>query len=240
MERPPYEKITFFMSTAGYGVFVKHVLPMTFFVGSRSSVHKLLMAEGEGLDYFFCRPSFAWSLGVWFSCRKSDCLPLGSGRATQVSSTVRRRVDKAKSRPSVVYTKQCRSRRDQVPVWLGMILLAFVLETVDASLGMSYGTILTPVLLMMGYDPVHIVPAVIVSQLVGDFLAAFFHHQFKNVDLSIGSEDFRVGATLAGLSLVGSVCSVRAEAVQVCTQLVHRDLGRRCGDHDAGNSRENA
>lgn len=92
--------------------------------------------------------------------------------------------------------------------YLSLTLLAFALEAIDASLGMGYGTILTPVLLMMGYDPVHVVPAVIASQLVGDFLAAFFHHQFKNVDLSIGSEDFRVGATLAGLSLVGSICSV--------------------------------
>ena len=89
-----------------------------------------------------------------------------------------------------------------------LTLLAFALEAVDASLGMGYGTILTPVLLMMGYDPVQVVPPVIVSQLVGDFLAAFFHHRFKNVDLSRGSEDLRVGLVLAGLSLVGSVCSV--------------------------------
>lgn len=92
--------------------------------------------------------------------------------------------------------------------FLTLTLLAFVLEAIDASLGMGYGTVLTPVLLMMGYDPVHVVPAVIASQLIGDFLAAFFHHQFKNVDLSRGSQDLRVGLTLAGLSLIGSVCSV--------------------------------
>ena len=92
--------------------------------------------------------------------------------------------------------------------YLLLVVLAFVLEVIDASLGMGYGTILTPVLLMMGYEPLRVVPAVIASQLIGDFLAAFFHHQFKNVDLSRGSEDLRVGLTLAGLGLVGSVASV--------------------------------
>jgi len=81
-----YRNIPFFMSTAGYGVFVNHVLPMTFFVGSRSYVHNLLMAEGKSLDYyFFYGPSFTkivsaytdltgkspvppkWSFGLWVS-----------------------------------------------------------------------------------------------------------------------------------------------------------------------------
>ena len=81
-----YKNIPFFMSTAGYGVFVNHVLPMTFFVGSRSYVHNLLAAEGDSLDYyFFYGPSLKkiasaytdltgkspvppkWSFGLWVS-----------------------------------------------------------------------------------------------------------------------------------------------------------------------------
>ncbi|MBU0703852.1 MAG: DUF4968 domain-containing protein [Chloroflexi bacterium] len=81
-----YKNIPFFMSTAGYGVFVNHVLPMTFFVGSRSYVHNLLVAEGDSLDYyFFYGPSLKkiasaytdltgkspvppkWSFGLWVS-----------------------------------------------------------------------------------------------------------------------------------------------------------------------------
>jgi uncharacterized membrane protein YfcA len=96
-------------------------------------------------------------------------------------------------------------------VWLDSVLvalLAFVLEVIDASFGMGYGTILTPVLLMLGFDALRVVPAVIASQLVGDFLAVFFHHQFKNVDMSFGSTHLRVGSTLAAFSLVGSVAAV--------------------------------
>lgn len=92
--------------------------------------------------------------------------------------------------------------------WLAVIAVAFALEVVDASFGMGYGTILTPVLLLLGYDAVAVVPAVIASQLVGDFAAVFFHHQFKNVNMSVGSKDFTVGATLAAFSLVGSVAAV--------------------------------
>ena len=95
--------------------------------------------------------------------------------------------------------------------WLSYSLvavLAFVLEVVDASFGMGYGTILTPAMLMLGFDALQVVPAVIASQLVGDFLAVFFHHQFKNVDMSLGSQHLRVGSTLAAFSLVGSIAAV--------------------------------
>lgn len=95
--------------------------------------------------------------------------------------------------------------------WLNYVLvtvLGFGLEVIDASFGMGYGTILTPALLMLGFDALQVVPAVIASQLVGDFLAVFFHHQFKNVDMSFGSEHFKVGSTLSGFSLVGSVAAV--------------------------------
>lgn len=92
--------------------------------------------------------------------------------------------------------------------YVSVAILAFVLELVDASFGMGYGTILTPVLLMLGFDALRVVPAVIASQLVGDFLAVFFHHQFKNVDISFGSKDFKVGSTLAVFSLLGSVVAV--------------------------------
>ena len=91
---------------------------------------------------------------------------------------------------------------------LALVGLAFALEVIDASFGMGYGTILTPALLLLGYDPLRVVPAVIASQLVGDCLAVFFHHRFKNVDLSVTSSHFEIGAMLAAFSLVGSVAAV--------------------------------
>jgi uncharacterized membrane protein YfcA len=92
--------------------------------------------------------------------------------------------------------------------YLLVVALAFLLGIVDASLGMGYGTLLTPVLLMLGFDPLRVVPAVLVSQLTGDFLAALFHHRIKNVDLSFGSIHFKIAVTLAVLSIAGSVAAV--------------------------------
>jgi hypothetical protein len=87
---------------------------------------------------------------------------------------------------------------------------AFLMEVVDASIGMGYGTILTPVLLMVGFDPTHVVPAVIISQLAGDFAAAGFHHSFKNVKFTFNgkSEDLRIALTLGILGAVGAVIAV--------------------------------
>jgi len=89
-----------------------------------------------------------------------------------------------------------------------LVAFAFLFGIVDASFGMGYGTLLTPMLLIVGFDPLQVVPAVLISQLAGDFLSAFFHHRFKNVNLSIGSKYFKVSLVLALLGLAASVIAV--------------------------------
>ena len=108
--------------------------------------------------------------------------------------------------------------------YLPVVILAFLLEVVDSSIGMGYGTILTPVLLIIGFDPLQVVPAVLVSQLAGDFLAAFFHHEFKNVDFSIGSEHFKVAVMLSLLGLIGSIIAV-VIAVNLPKPLINLYIG---------------
>ncbi len=61
---------------------------------------------------------------------------------------------------------------------------------------------------MVGLEPDRVVPAVPVSQLAGDFLASFFHHEFKNVDLAIRSKAFKVALTLSVLGSAGCIASV--------------------------------
>jgi len=56
-------------------------------------------------------------------------------------------------------------------------LIAFLAEYVDSSLGMGYGTILTPVLLLMGFKPLEVVPAVLLSEFATGLLAGFTHHK---------------------------------------------------------------
>lgn len=56
------------------------------------------------------------------------------------------------------------------------------MEFVDSGLGMGYGTVLTPVIMAVCGGDVVVVPAVLLSQAVGGFTAAIFHHRQENVD----------------------------------------------------------
>ena len=73
-----------------------------------------------------------------------------------------------------------------------IVLLAFVCEFFDSSLGMGYGTTLTPLLMALGFEPLQIVPAVLLSELVTGVVAGIVHHGFGNVNLRRGSRDLRI------------------------------------------------
>ena len=63
-----------------------------------------------------------------------------------------------------------------------VLLLALVFEFMDAAAGMGFGTALTPVLLVMGFDPLQIVPVVLIQQSVAGLVGAFLHREFQNVE----------------------------------------------------------
>lgn len=89
-----------------------------------------------------------------------------------------------------------------------IIILAFVCEYVDSSLGMGYGTTLTPLLLIMGYNPLQIVPAILLSELFTGLSAAFFHHKFRNSNFKIGTMDLKIALVMAGCSIFGTLAAV--------------------------------
>ncbi len=95
--------------------------------------------------------------------------------------------------------------------WLILVIImvsGFIMEIVDAAMGMGYGTILTLILLMMGFDPLQIVPAMLISQFIGGLLASFFHHRFENANFAIGGEHLRAAIVLGVLSAAGAVASI--------------------------------
>jgi len=91
-----------------------------------------------------------------------------------------------------------------------LIFLALMLEFVDSTLGMGYGTTLTPVLLLMGFEPLQIVPAVLLSELVTGFFAAGLHHSVGNVDFRKQSPQLKIALLLGVLSALGAVIAVVA------------------------------
>jgi uncharacterized protein len=92
---------------------------------------------------------------------------------------------------------------------LAVFFAAFVCEFIDSSLGMGYGTTLTPMLWMFGFDLRAVVPCVLISELVTGLSAALMHHRDGNVDF-LGDKKARGTAVLLSiLSTVGAVAAVR-------------------------------
>ena len=81
---------------------------------------------------------------------------------------------------------------------IGIVVLAFFAEYIDSTLGMGYGTTLTPLLMLLfGFGPLQIVPAVLFSELVTGLLAGFTHHSMGNVELF--PKTIRIGRIIKNL-----------------------------------------
>ncbi|MFH1867586.1 MAG: sulfite exporter TauE/SafE family protein [Candidatus Omnitrophota bacterium] len=91
---------------------------------------------------------------------------------------------------------------------LFIIPLAFLCEFMDSTLGMGYGTTLAPILILMGFEPLQVVPAILLSEFVTGISAAFFHHSVKNVSFNLRSNDTKVAFVLTIFSIIGVICSV--------------------------------
>ncbi|MFA6617600.1 MAG: sulfite exporter TauE/SafE family protein [Candidatus Neomarinimicrobiota bacterium] len=68
-----------------------------------------------------------------------------------------------------------------------IVLLGFICELIGSSLGMLYGTILSPTLIIMGYDPLIVVPSILLSQAFACLLASVQHHRLHNADFSLNN-----------------------------------------------------
>ena len=71
-----------------------------------------------------------------------------------------------------------------------IVIAAFLCEYMDSTLGMGYGTTLVPVLLLLGFNPMQVVPAVLLSEMITGLLAGFFHHREGNVNFKVETTDF--------------------------------------------------
>lgn len=92
---------------------------------------------------------------------------------------------------------------------LGIVLLCSSCELMDSSLGMGYGTTLTPILLILGFEPLQLVPTILVSEFFSGFGAAFFHSEIGNVRLRRGSPHLRAAVVLSTCSFVGVYAGVQ-------------------------------
>ncbi|MBN1256764.1 MAG: sulfite exporter TauE/SafE family protein [Planctomycetes bacterium] len=89
-----------------------------------------------------------------------------------------------------------------------LFLLAFFAEYIDSSLGMGYGTTLTPLLMILGFSPLQIVPAILLSEFVSGISAGVLHHKVGNVNLGKGSKERKIIIILALCSAIGGILAV--------------------------------
>jgi uncharacterized membrane protein YfcA len=89
-----------------------------------------------------------------------------------------------------------------------LFLSAILCEYVDSTLGMGYGTTLTPLLLIAGFEPLQIVPAVLFSEFITGITAALMHHHDGNVDFLRDRKAQNTTVLLSLLSVVGVVLAV--------------------------------
>jgi len=86
---------------------------------------------------------------------------------------------------------------------ISIIVLAFLCEYMDSTLGMGYGTTLTPVFMLFGFSPMQIVPTILLSELISGLLAGFFHHREGNVDFKLKTMDiFKIRNMLEPLGYI--------------------------------------
>jgi uncharacterized membrane protein YfcA len=92
-----------------------------------------------------------------------------------------------------------------------VILLAFLFETMDSSAGMGFGTGLTPLLFLLGYEPLQVVPILLISESITGFTSGFFHHEFENVQFSTKrplSKETRIMGMIAVFGCIAIILSV--------------------------------
>lgn len=71
-------------------------------------------------------------------------------------------------------------------------VLAGIMEIVDSSLGMMYGTLLSPLLILFGFDAKIVVPSIVLSQAIGGLIATVQHNRFGAGDFSGFTRDTKV------------------------------------------------
>ena len=90
----------------------------------------------------------------------------------------------------------------EIGLVIGVGVLAFVCELIDASLDMMYGTLLSPILIIMGFDARVVVPSILLSQALGGLMGTIRHNGYGHADFSGLTRDMKIvlAVVLPGLA----------------------------------------
>lgn len=90
-----------------------------------------------------------------------------------------------------------------------VILLAFLFETLDSAAGMGFGTALAPLLFVLGFAPLQVVPALLATEAATGLLSGLLHHEFRNIEFSWRPPNAAAKSLLliGGLGALGAISS---------------------------------
>ena len=100
-----------------------------------------------------------------------------------------------------------------------VFLVALTCEYVDSALGMGYGTTLTPLLLLAGFAPLDIVPAILLSEALTGAAAGLLHQRDGNVNFMRDARARRTALLLIALSTIGAIAAATL-AVKVSKEML--------------------
>ncbi|MEM0136760.1 MAG: sulfite exporter TauE/SafE family protein [Thermoplasmatales archaeon] len=91
--------------------------------------------------------------------------------------------------------------------WLIIIsVVGFGLALMDSSIGMGYGTIGTPLLILLGFSSKFVIPSILVSQLIAAVIASTLHQKRGNVRyFDLKGNDVGIVTRLIAFGLIGTV-----------------------------------
>ena len=73
---------------------------------------------------------------------------------------------------------------------------------------MGYGTILGPLLIIIGFEPLIVIPSILISQALASLSASVFHHKYKNVRVHRNVRDGKITFIIIIAGLVATIIAV--------------------------------
>ncbi|MBD3314004.1 TSUP family transporter, partial [Candidatus Woesearchaeota archaeon] len=85
-----------------------------------------------------------------------------------------------------------------------LFVVALLAQVVDIVLGMGFGTIMTPLLIEMGYSPMVVLPVVLLLQAIAGFMAGFMHHFYENINF-LNKKNLKVSSIFISMGVLGAI-----------------------------------
>ena len=89
-----------------------------------------------------------------------------------------------------------------------VIILAFLFETMDSCAGMGFGTGLAPLLFILGYEPLQVVPILLISEAITGFTAGFFHQEFENAKFKLKKPTNKETRVMLNIAIFGCLAII--------------------------------